>query len=192
MKIGILAVQGDFELHGKMLTNLGVEYTLVRLPRDLASCQGLIIPGGESTTFVKLLKKSGLFEELRKFGRQKTIMGTCAGLIILARKIRNYPLETLGLINIEVERNAYGRQIDSFVDNVEINLNGTIKNFEAVFIRAPKIVRLGEGVTALGKHKSDIVLAENKHILVATFHPELTDDTRIHEYFLKKVASNAP
>ncbi len=190
MKIGILAIQGDFELHAQMLKKIGVAWQLVRLPQDLSACDGLIIPGGESTTFIKLLKKSGLYQELKTFGQEKTIMGTCAGLIILSKRIKNYPLETLALIDLEVERNAYGRQIDSFIDDIEINLNGTVKTFEAVFIRAPKIVRIGRGVVPLGKHKSDIVLAENPHILVATFHPELTEDTRIHDYFLKKVAAN--
>ena len=189
MKVGVLAVQGDFSLHEKVLSRLGVETVQVRKPEHLKGCSGLIMPGGESTTFVKLLKNIGLFEALKRFGNERVIFGTCAGLITLATHVVNYPLETLQLINIRVERNAYGRQIDSFVDNIQVTLNGQQFNVEGVFIRAPKIVGVGEGVTILGYHKGDVVLAENDHILVATFHPELTDNTRIHEYFLQKIKS---
>ncbi len=187
MTIGILAVQGDFELHRRMLSGLKVEYILVRTPRDLEKCDGLIIPGGESTTFIKLLKSGDLFSALKKFGRKKAIMGTCAGLITLAHRATNFSLETLDLIDIDVARNAYGRQIDSFIDEINVNLNGKTSSFEGVFIRAPKIEKKGEGVKSIGFHKGDVVLAENKNVLVATFHPELTEDSRIHEFFLQKV-----
>ena len=187
MVIGVLAVQGDFSLHEKALQQLGITTIQVRKPEHLSRCSGLIMPGGESTTFVKLLKSIGLFEALKHFGKERVIFGTCAGLITLATDVVNYPLETLQLIDIQVERNAYGRQIDSFVDEVQVTLEGEPFKTEGVFIRAPKIVKVGEGVRVLGYHKEDIVLAENEHILVATFHPELTTDYRIHNYFLKKV-----
>ncbi len=190
MKIGVLAVQGDFELHKKALRKLDVEVAEIRIPEQLATCDGLIIPGGESTTFVKLLKENGLFQALRQFGQEKTIMGTCAGLITLASDVENNGFETLQLIQLRVRRNAYGRQIDSFIDTVELELSGKRFSFEGVFIRAPKIVALGEGTRALGYHGQEVVMAENEHILVATFHPELTEDLRVHQYFLQKVEAN--
>ncbi len=190
MKIGVLAVQGDFELHKKALRKLDVEVAEIRTLEQLATCDGLIIPGGESTTFVKLLKENGLFQALRQFGQKKTIMGTCAGLITLASEVENNGFETLQLIQLRVRRNAYGRQIDSFIDTVELELSGKRFSFEGVFIRAPKIVALGEGTRALGYHGQEVVMAENEHILVATFHPELTEDLRVHQYFLQKVEAN--
>ncbi len=186
MRIGVLAVQGDFELHLQVLQKLQVAIQEVRTPNELALCDGLIIPGGESTTFVKLLKENGLFEAIRKFGQERPIMGTCAGLITLATEVENNGFETLGLINLRVRRNAYGRQIDSFIDTVTLQLQGKTFEFEGVFIRAPKIIALGEGTRALGYHGDEIVMAENERILVATFHPELTDDLRVHRYFLEK------
>ena len=190
MKIGVLAVQGDFELHKKALRKLDLEVAEIRIPEQLATCDGLIIPGGESTTFVKLLKENGLFQALRQFGQKKTIMGTCAGLITLASEVENNGFETLQLIQLRVRRNAYGRQIDSFIDTVKLELSGESFSFEGVFIRAPKIVALGEGTRALGYHGQEVVMAENDHILVATFHPELTEDLRVHQYFLQKVEAN--
>ncbi|RMG67039.1 MAG: pyridoxal 5'-phosphate synthase glutaminase subunit PdxT [Calditrichaeota bacterium] len=186
MKIGILALQGDFELHSKALARLSVEVQLVRKPDQLTQCSGLIIPGGESTTFIRLLKAVSLYQAIRDFARERPVFGTCAGLIVLAKRVTNYPLETLGLIDISVERNAYGRQIDSFIDRVRIQLNGTSLETEGVFIRAPKIVELGPGVRPLGWHGEDVVMAEEGHILVATFHPELTEEAAIHRYFVEK------
>jgi len=187
MIIGILAIQGDFELHQKVLYGIRTDNILVKTPQDLNKCNGLIIPGGESTTFVKLMKVNNLFNSVIAFGQNKAIMGTCAGLIILAKKVHNLEHETLKLIDIEVSRNAYGRQIDSFIDHIELSINNNKSLFEGVFIRAPKIVKIGEGARSLGFHKNDVVLAENENILAATFHPELTEDTRIHEYFVTKV-----
>ena len=187
MLIGVLAIQGDFQLHQNMLDRLGVDNTRVLKVDELWRCDALIIPGGESTTFIKVLRELNLFDEISRFGKERPIMGTCAGLITLASKVKNYPIEGFKLIDLEVERNAYGRQIDSFVDTVNITLNGREQEFEGVFIRAPKIRRIGEGVTPLGYHKNDVVMAENELILVATFHPELTEDTRIHQYFVKKI-----
>ncbi len=190
MVIGVLAIQGDFGLHQKMLTQIGVENIAVRTQKELERCDGLIIPGGESTTFVNLLKKNGLFEKIVEFGSKRKIMGTCAGLITLAATINNFKIETFGLIDIDVERNAYGRQRESFITTIDLNLNGEKVGFEGVFIRAPKIVRLGEGVKLLAHNNNEIVMVENENILVCTFHPELTEDTRIHKYFLSKTGTN--
>ncbi len=187
MIIGILAIQGDFELHQNVLSKISVDSILIKSPHDLNKCNGLIIPGGESTTFIKLMRENSLFDSVIAFGRKKAIMGTCAGLIILADKVHNFELETLKLIDIEISRNAYGRQIDSFIDHIELSINNNKSLFEGVFIRAPKIIKVGEGVRSIGLHKNDIVLAENENILVATFHPELTEDTSIHKYFMTKV-----
>ena len=186
-KIGVLAIQGDFDLHRQMVEHLGHEAVLVRTPEQLAPCQGLIVPGGESTTLTKLLKKHGLWNALTDFAAERPLFGTCAGLIVLARETVSNDIETLGLIDIAVARNAYGRQVDSFIDDVKLDLNHQTSTFEGVFIRAPKIVSLGDGVTPLAWHGGDVVMAENRRVLVATFHPELTDDPRVHQYFIHKV-----
>jgi len=187
VKIGILALQGDFAKHGRMVRLLGHEAVFVRYPQELAHCDKLIIPGGESTTLLKLIEKNHMREPLIDFGKQKAVMGTCAGLIILSNDAPGLPHQPLGLIDIAVRRNAYGRQIDSFVDDVSITLNHEQSTFTAVFIRAPKIKSVGKGVAILGRHGQDIVLAATRHILVATFHPELTEDTRIHDYFINTI-----
>lgn len=187
MKIGVLSIQGDFQLHKKMLDKLKIKNIEVRTPRQMETCDGLIIPGGESTTFVKLLKENDLYQAISGFAKKHPVMGTCAGLITIGEKVKNYNMETLHLIDIDVERNAYGRQIDSFIDTVEININGEKSTFEGVFIRAPKIARIGEKVRAIGFYHRNVVMAETETILVSTFHPELTDDTRIHRYFIEKV-----
>jgi 5'-phosphate synthase pdxT subunit len=186
MIVGVIAVQGDFEKHQKVLNTLQIDNIPVRKPSQLAQCDALIIPGGESTTLIKLFKSNRLFKEIQKFAKTKAIMGTCAGLIVLAKQVHNPPLRTLQLMDIEATRNAYGRQIDSFVDDVTITLDDESINFEGVFIRAPKIKEIGQGVKAIGYHQKEPVVVENSRILVATFHPELTNDTRIHEYFIKK------
>ncbi len=186
-RIGILALQGDFEKHRQVISRIGCESILVRTKAELDSVAGLIIPGGESTTLTNLMKKHGLWEEMLVFGRQRPIFGTCAGLIVLAKHVVNNHVETLELIDLTVARNAYGRQVDSFIDDLRLNLNGHPENLEGVFIRAPKIVSIGEKVTPLAWHKEDWVMVESGNIMVATFHPELTDDTRVHEYFMRKV-----
>lgn len=188
MIIGVLAIQGDYARHREMLLAMGEETLLVRTADELAGCDGLIVPGGESTTLTTLLQKHGLWEPLQEFGRRKAIFGTCAGLILLASAARDHHCQTLGLIDLEVQRNAYGRQIDSFIDTVRLELNGQAGTMEGVFIRAPKIIHLGAAVTPLGWHGGDVVAAENTHILVSTFHPELTDDTTLHRYFTAKVS----
>lgn len=187
MLVGVLAIQGDFALHQKLLQQLNVSSTLVKKKEDLKNCDGLIIPGGESTTFVKQLKEIGLFNEIREFSRKQPIFGTCAGLIALATHIENDNLDSLALIDLQVTRNAYGRQINSFIDTVELLFEGKKIAFEGVFIRAPKIKKIGEGVKPIGYYNNEIVLVENEKIMAATFHPELTDNPLIHEYFLKKI-----
>jgi len=183
--VGVLALQGDFVLHQQSLKQIGVESRIVRWPDDLDGCDGLIIPGGESTTFVKMLKKTRLFESIKEFAENHGIMGTCAGLVTLSTRLLNDTMETLGLINIDVERNGYGRQIDSFIDKIRISVFQDKPDFEGVFIRAPRISSIGSGTQALGFHGEEIVMARNEHILAMTFHPELTNDKRIHKYFVE-------
>ncbi len=187
MNIGVLALQGDFYRHAAHLKQLDIMPIFVKQPQDLKDCHGLIIPGGESTTLVKLMKKGGLFDAIPKFNRERPIFGTCAGAILASRKVHNRPVDTLNLIDIEIERNAYGRQIDSFIDTIDIRLSDEKYTTEAVFIRAPIIRSCGKDVDILSVHKDDIVMAENKRVLVATFHPELTESTLIHRYFINKV-----
>ncbi|HGY57012.1 MAG TPA: pyridoxal 5'-phosphate synthase glutaminase subunit PdxT [Caldithrix abyssi] len=186
-KIGILALQGDFYRHSLAVRRLEHEAVLVKDEAALKKCDKLIIPGGESTTFLHLMEKLNLRQPLLEFGREKAIMGTCAGLITLSKSAGHLPFPPLGLIDITVERNAYGRQVDSFVDTIRLNVNGTERPYEGVFIRAPKIAALGSDVRPLAWHKDDVVMAASENILVATFHPELTDDLRIHAYFIEQV-----
>jgi 5'-phosphate synthase pdxT subunit len=187
MRIGVLAIQGDFDLHLQKLRSLGIECIPVRNPRQLAECDALIMPGGESTTFLKLLKEINLYHAIKSFGESKYVFGTCAGLVMLSHKIINFPMDSLDLIDIDVERNAYGRQYESFVDTIELTLNNQSSSYEGVFIRAPKITRVGDRVKILAYHKTDVVMIENDHILASTFHPELTTDPHIHSYFIQKI-----
>jgi 5'-phosphate synthase pdxT subunit len=186
-EIGVLSLQGDYAKHGRAISRLGYEPLFIKDKKALQQCDKLIIPGGESTTFLKLIDKLELRSELIEFGKHKPIMGTCAGLIILATRVDNTQSEPLGLIDISIIRNAYGRQIDSFSDTVEIKLTHEISEFKGVFIRAPKIESMGPGVKALGYHKGNVVIAANDNILVTTFHPELTDDPSIHRYFIEEI-----
>jgi len=187
-KVGVLALQGDFEAHQKALQRAGAEVVLVRTAEQLDSVNGLVIPGGESTTMLKLLDAEGLTEPLRRFGRHKPIFGTCAGAILVAAKVVNPEQKSLGLVDIEVERNAYGRQLDSHVTRLHAAapLDGDI---EAVFIRAPVILHVGPGVRVLATHRDHPVLVEQGRHLVATFHPELTTDASLHKLFLDKVGN---
>lgn len=183
--IGLLALQGDFSLHQQCLEKIEAPSVLVRKPEDLEECDGLIIPGGESTTFVKLLNETGLFNAIQTFAQARSIMGTCAGLVALASSIQNDTMETLGLIDVTVERNAYGRQIHSFVRNVNIPVFQKNPEFEGVFIRAPRILKIGKNTEIIGYLGEEPVMVRNERILGLTFHPELTQDTRIHRYFLE-------
>lgn len=184
MNIGILALQGDYARHASAVTKLGHQAVLVKDAFSLQTCDRLIIPGGESTTFLHLIEKLELREALLEFGGSKPVMGTCAGLIVLGKSSEKLPFPPLELIDITVNRNAYGRQVDSFVDNIQMQLNGKTTEFEGVFIRAPKIAGFGPSVKAVAELKGEVVMAENDHILVASFHPELTDDLSIHKYFI--------
>jgi 5'-phosphate synthase pdxT subunit len=182
MKIGVLAIQGDFEQHEKRLKEIEVDSLQVKTRSELERCDGLILPGGETTTLRNLLQWNGLYEAIHKF--DKPIFGTCAGAILLAREIDGIWEETLGLIDITVKRNAYGRQIHSFEAEGEAPFLGNGTFFQMVFIRAPIITRLGEGTESLATYKGDVVMSRNDKILVTTFHPELTPDVRIHQYFV--------
>ncbi|MFY9906562.1 MAG: pyridoxal 5'-phosphate synthase glutaminase subunit PdxT [Terriglobales bacterium] len=183
MKIGVLALQGDFDAHRRRLEELGAQVVLVRKPEQLDELDGLIIPGGESGTFLKLLGEEGL-ANLKDFVRMKPTFGTCAGCILLATDVENPKQAGLGALDITVRRNAYGRQIDSSIRDGKF-LNEPI---EMVFIRAPKIERVGEGVEIIATEGNDPVLVRKGKTMAATFHPELSDDRRIHQYFLDLVA----
>jgi pyridoxal 5'-phosphate synthase pdxT subunit len=176
MKIGVLAVQGNFREHAAMLRRLGVEAVEVRKPGELAGLDGLIVPGGESTTFLRLMRLYGLDEAIREF--ERPILGTCAGMIVLDR-------DHLGLADVEVDRNAYGRQVASF--EADLALFGEERPLRGVFIRAPRVRATGEDVEVLGQLDGEPVLVRDGRVLVASFHPELTEDTRVHELFLQAV-----
>jgi pyridoxal 5'-phosphate synthase pdxT subunit len=191
-RVGILALQGDFAAHSRVLEALQVPWQLVKTPAELAQVDGLILPGGESTTLLKLLVTSGLWAALGAFHAQgRALFGTCAGLIVLAQETRQPHQESLGCIDIVAARNAYGRQIDSFIAQgtpIDVGTFGPAP-LEMVFIRAPKIVRLGAAVSPLATCQGDIVLARQGNVLVSTFHPELTSDRRVHCYFLHMLAA---
>jgi 5'-phosphate synthase pdxT subunit len=187
-RVGVLALQGDFEAHQNALSRAGAETVQVRTPDDLNQVDGLVIPGGESTTMLRLLDATGMKEPLREFGRHKPMFGTCAGAILLASEVSHPEQESLNLLDIGVQRNGYGRQLDSRVVQVSPEAGSlSDKDFEAVFIRAPIIRRVGEGARVLARYNGDPVLVEEGKHLVATFHPELTGDTRVHELFLSKI-----
>ena len=191
MKIGVLALQGDFAEHIAMLKRLGVETAEVRLPEQLKGLDGLIIPGGESTTIGKLAVAYNLMGPLKEFGRRHAIWGTCAGAIFLSKDVRrDQPL--LGLMDIRVERNAFGRQVDSFEEDLDVpelkQATNSDKAYHAVFIRAPIIESVsGDAKVLAAVPDGRIVAAQQGHLLATSFHPELTNDTRFHEYFLSLV-----
>jgi 5'-phosphate synthase pdxT subunit len=190
-KVGVLALQGDFEAHSQALARAGAEPLLSRTASDLADLDGLVIPGGESTTMLKLLHVEKLFEPLADFGRRRPIFGTCAGAILLASEVTHPAQPSLGLMNLTVERNGYGRQIDSRVTRIvpepEFAERTHSGDLEAVFIRAPIIRRVGPEAHVLATYQGDPVLVEQGRHLVATFHPELSSDTRVHDLFLCKL-----
>ena len=198
MVIGVLALQGDFDAHRRRLEELGAEVVLVKKPEQLDQIDGLVIPGGESGTFLKLLGEAG-FEKLKDFVKSKPTFGTCAGAILLASEVENPQQVGLGALNIRIRRNAYGRQIDSsiregkFVTDLHRNLNQSSSPLdqsplEMVFIRAPKIVHVGEGVKVMATEGSDPVAVRQGKTMAATFHPELSEDPRVHQAFLDLVA----
>ena len=183
--VGVLALQGAFEAHQLVLRDLGVESVQVRTPADLEMVDALVMPGGESTTMSHLLQTSGLFDVIdARLKQGMPVFGTCAGMILLAKGVLDGRSDqrSFGAIDIDVKRNAYGRQIDSF--ETDISLVGLVEDFHAVFIRAPQIARIGEDVTVLARHNEAVVLARQGSVMVASFHPELTNDARIHSMFI--------
>jgi 5'-phosphate synthase pdxT subunit len=186
-KIGVLALQGAFDVHAKRLAELGASAPLVRKPDELALLDALILPGGESSTFLKHLERAGFYSLLDDFVRTKPVFGTCAGCILLARDVTNPPQRSFGVLDIDVERNAYGRQNDSVILHADTTLRGG--PMEMVFIRAPRISRLGSDIEILARRDGDPVLVRSGRILAATFHPELSEDRRVHQLFLDIVRS---
>ena len=190
-RVGVLSLQGDFAAHGAALERAGAEPVYVREREQFRDIDGLVIPGGESTTMLKLLHQDGLMDALAEFGRHKPVFGTCAGAILMAAEVWNPPQESLALMDIAVERNAYGRQIDSRVTVLEpepeFQKRTAPGKLEAVFIRAPVIRRVNGGGHVLARYRGDPVLVEQGRHMVATFHPELTADLRVYELFLEKL-----
>ena len=191
LRIGVLAVQGDYAAHAAALRRAAAQsgepltVVLVRTPRELAEIDGLVIPGGESTTFLKFLERDDFLPALRTFVGSRPTFGTCAGSILLAREVLHPAQGSLGVLDATVERNAYGRQNDSAILHAETGLGGP--PLEMVFIRAPRFSRVGEGVRVLAQRDGAPTLVEEKHLLASTFHPELSQDTRVHRYFIDKV-----
>ena len=190
MKIGILAVQGDFAAHAAIVKSLGAETVEVRTVADLAGCDGIILPGGESTTQMQFLQEEGLYDAIRKFSAKgRPVFGTCAGAILLATHVKNPGQASLGLLDMTVLRNGYGRQLasDVFFGRTELKK----EPLEMVFIRGPIIESVAPGVQVLAEHAGKPALVQKDNLLAATFHPELTNDTTVHEHFLQMVASEA-
>ncbi len=183
--IGVLALQGDYALHERQIVALGAQYREVRLPRDMEGLDALIMPGGESTTMDILIDRFGLRQPIAAFGAARPVYGTCAGMILLAKDIeRNQAgVKTFGLIDIDVARNDYGRQVFSFEEEIEADFHGTKKRFLGGFIRAPRVTRVGAAVTVLARFQDWPVLVEQNNILAASFHSELEADTTLLEYF---------
>ena len=190
MNIGILAVQGAFREHKQAFEDLGTKVTEVRLANQLDNLDALVIPGGESSTMAKLMKNYGLDIAIQEFYKSgAAIWGTCAGAIAVAKEIADYPEQAkLSLIDMTVERNSYGRQIASF--ETDIKIEGFKKEFHAIFIRAPRIVQLSKDVKVLASYKSDPIMVVQNKVMATVFHPELTQDRRIHEYFIENLVKN--
>jgi len=180
--VGVLAIQGDYEAHLRRLRELGADSRPVRKPEELEGLDGLIVPGGESTTFLKFLERDGFLDRLQVFAAKKPVFGTCAGCIVLAKSVSHPYQKSLGVLDVDVERNAYGRQTDSAVMTGETSLPGG--PLEMVYIRAPRITRAGDAVETLAERDGFPVMVRQGNLLAATFHPELSDDTRVHQFFL--------
>ena len=189
-RIGVLAIQGDFAAHAQALREAGADAIEVRTPAQLEGLDGLVLPGGESTTFLKFLERDGLLESLQRFVEQKPVFGTCAGCILLARNVSHPAQQSLAVMDISVERNAYGRQIDSAIQTGETRLPGG--PLEMVYIRAPRIASVGQGVEVLAERDGFPVLVRQGKLLAATFHPELSSDRRVHQLFVDMVRGSLP
>ena len=187
-RVGVLAIQGDYDAHARALADVGAGPCEVRKPEQLEGLDGLILPGGESTTMLKFLETHDFFENLGKFCAKRPVFGTCAGTILLAREVRSPAQRSLGVLDVVVERNAYGRQIDSAILNAPSELPGG--ELEMVFIRAPRIVSVGSGVQTLASRAGSPVLIRQGIVMAATFHPELSTDRRIHRLFVEIVTEN--
>ena len=187
-RIGVLAIQGDFAAHAEALTECGAAPVEVRKLEELAGLDGLILPGGESTTILKFLERGHLFDELKQFCVTRPVFGTCAGAILLAREVRNPAQRSLGALDVVVERNAYGRQIDSSILFADTKLAG--EKLEMVFIRAPRIIETGPEVEILARRDGTATLVRQGKLMAATFHPELSPDRRVHKAFVDLVQAN--
>ena len=188
MQVGVLGLQGDFEAHRRMLEQLGATVHIVKKPLQLAEVSGLVIPGGESTTLIRLMDLYEFWEPLRTFSREGgVILGTCAGMILLAAEVLNPPQKSLGLIDLTVERNSYGRQRESAETTGSFCANGHASTLPMVFIRAPRIRRMGAAVVSLATCGDDCVLARQDRVIAGAFHPELSDDPTVHQYFIDLV-----
>ena len=185
MTIGVLAIQGDYEAHGRVLEGLGAKVIYIRKPQQLDDVDAVVIPGGESTTFLKFLEQQNFFGKLGDFVKTKPALGTCAGAILLAKEVEGPSQASLGALDIRIRRNAYGRQLESSIRQAETKLAGG--PMEMVFIRAPRIERVGKEVEVLASAGGDPVLVRQGKIMAATFHPELSDDSRVHQAFLQMV-----
>lgn len=186
-RVGVLAIQGDYAAHAEMLAGVGAGPVEIRKPEELAGLDGLILPGGESTTMLKFLTKHHFFEALKDYCSHHPVFGTCAGAILLAREVRNPAQRSLGVLDAVVERNAYGRQIDSAILTEQTSLAGG--PLEMVFIRAPRIVTTGPGVQVLAFRENSPVLVRQGDVMAATFHPELSSDRRVHRLFVEIVTA---
>ena len=185
MRIGILALQGGYERHEMTLSKLNIETKRVKLEEDLNDIDGLILPGGESTTMIKLIHSYNLFEPIKSFSEKRPCMGTCAGSILMGSSATDFEWDTFNLIDVRVDRNAYGTQVDSFIDTFKFNGS----DVESMFIRAPKFLEIGQDVDVLANHENNPVVVRNENHLMMTCHPELTNELKIHEYFIKEFCS---
>ena len=182
MKIGVLAIQGNYDMHSDILEQLGIDPILVRYPNQLDSLEGLVIPGGESTTMTKLMNRVDFFSPIKSFANYYPVLGTCAGLILMSEKVVDTELDTLGLLDVQIERNGYGRQIYSNTINVDVDLNNINYSLPATFIRAPRIISYGQSVNILAMYDDAPIVVKNDRHMGISFHPELDNISILHEF----------